>query len=241
VNVVAGGPVANYQIKVLDDGKIDKSATESPANNDVQLKVYAVDANGNIVGDITNDVTITSEATDTNGVIVNASKSTANGDTVYVITDNGSKKVGKETLTVKLGTVTLGTVDVEVIDTTLKATVVTKKADLIELDAADNGDALAKLLANLDIKDQNGNPMVDSAATPNTNEKLQALKSVLSGIVSSDTSVIGSVSNVDNLKDDASISGLAVKKAGTVTLTLVFNEDSKIAPIAITVKAPAAT
>nr|4UJ7_A Chain A, SURFACE LAYER PROTEIN [Geobacillus stearothermophilus] len=118
VNVVAGGPVANYQIKVLDDGKIDKSATESPANNDVQLKVYAVDANGNIVGDITNDVTITSEATDTNGVIVNASKSTANGDTVYVITDNGSKKVGKETLTVKLGTVTLGTVDVEVIDTT---------------------------------------------------------------------------------------------------------------------------
>lgn len=226
VTVVAGGNVASYEIKVLDDGKIDKSASESPANDDAQIKVYALDASGNIVADVTNDVTVAGEVTDTNGVILSVTKRTINGEQVWVAENDGSTKVGTEALTVKLGSVTLGTVNVEVIDSSVVATTVTKKADLVK---ATDFDTLADVLSNIVIKDQAGTEMKDDSTTSGTDEKLVALTSVLDKVYSSDASVIKPVA------DGSSLAELLVQGEGSTSLTFTFDADSGIAPIAFTV------
>ncbi|MGG3893726.1 Ig-like domain-containing protein [Geobacillus stearothermophilus] len=213
VTAVKAGTVAGYKIEATDD-TIDLNSAAN--NTTATIKVYEVDANGNKIKDITNDVTYELpadslvKATNTKNVFTNADNNTKTGSTV---------------VTVKAGTLTLGTVTINTVDTTDHVAKVEVVNPLLKLNTSElvNNFGINEIAKNIKMTTKSGK-VLDNSVSADLAAKVAAIDEV----ISNDSSVV-SVSNKTTVQAQT-ISG--AKK--TATLVVKF-KDSNIAPIAFNV------
>ncbi|OPX03798.1 Ig-like domain-containing protein [Geobacillus sp. LEMMY01] len=211
VTAVKAGTVAGYAIEA-PDATIDLNSRANDTT--ATIKVYEVDANGNKIKDISNDVTYELptdslvKATITKNVFTNADNNTKTGSTV---------------VTVKSGTLTLGTVTINTVDTTDHVAKVEVVNPLLKLNtsALVSGFNLNEIAKNIKMTTKSGKVLDDST-------DLATKVAAIDEVISNDSSVV-SVSNKTTVQAQT-ISG--AKK--TATLVVKF-KDSNIAPIAFNV------
>jgi hypothetical protein len=212
VTATKAGTVAGYKIEAADDTiDLNSSANDTTAT----IKVYEVDANGNKIKDITNDVTYELptdslvKATGTKNVFTNA---------------DGNTKTGSTVVTVKAGTLTLGTVTINTVDTTDHVAAVEVVNPLLKLNTSDLVDnfGINEIAKNIKMTTKSGKVLDNST-------DLATKVAAIDEVITSDSSVV-SVSS----KTTVAAQEISVAKK-TATLVVKF-KDSNIAPIAFNVE-----
>ncbi|MEK4221886.1 hypothetical protein N1I86_07525 [Bacillus sp. FSL W8-0116] len=217
----ADSTVAGYKAVIASDSvskdfEIDKAKTSgTDQDNTVKLELYAVDANGNIVS--STPVNATWKVKDyTNGfVTISGDTATADG-----ITDNAvanvtvaAQKAGTVTLVPVVGGLELSPVTITVKDSTVNLASVAVKRTTVNVNQS-AGDAWSAVLGNLEGTGTDGKA---KSVDP----------SDIKAVYSSDTSVVANA----NLSATPT---MTVSKAGRTTVTVVFNDELKLNPVAFT-------
>ncbi|RNB61581.1 hypothetical protein EDM57_00390 [Brevibacillus gelatini] len=221
------GTVTGYKIvNSADDNVLDAN---DAADDDLTLKLYPVDANGNITGPAENAVWTVKDFS--NGFVsIDNDGGTADGvtDSAVGSVTVTAKKKGTATLTAKVGSLEVGTFDVVVNDSKpvigsvalTKATLTAKQSD---------ADVLSAVLANITAKDTTGKGFDrdnDGTYEPTgddilTSAEVAAIYSNKATVVQGDT--------------DGTVSTLPIVGAGEATLTITFADSLNLAPLSLKV------
>lgn len=216
-----------YKVVTVDDGKIDLNAQINDPKADAEYRVYTVDANGDLVNDVTKTATFTVNLKDNNGVElsqlnpIDSNTATAGyydqyGANAWVLNADPNSKTGTEIVTVKEGSLVIGTIGVQVVNTAHHLASVTADASVIKVPDLN---VKAAVYAKLTAKDEAGAVLTDDSTSDLA--KTTTLDVAIAHVYSSNTSVLAN----DSYK---------VLGVGTTTLTYVF-KDSTIAPISVEV------